>query len=595
MPKKFSLIILSMLIAALCSTEAFARNTPAKARTTFTLMGEELQIDCFRKDATNLYLPIEEEKIAHLCSVMGGMVEKSPDGKSYCITRDSQFFVIRAEESDDSDSVILMRQKRKTIVLVKLETLMEALKAKAFYEREKEQYHVYPLISGIDIEEHDNGLTLTFQASSSIKYSTSDEENPAKTVITIEDACLDGTVLLPEHPLLAGATLTQNSSVPASVVLSIPRSEAAKIEVQPRPVPHSVVVKVSKNEPMAAGSSMPSRCAELQNISVEDTKEQVTITLDMSSEFRYQWSRLRSPDNRFFIDLQGISLSAATTEFTPQTCFVRKIRAAKLTADSPGTTRIVLDLTHPVVCEIKHNPANSKQLIVVVKNQFINPACAQYSGNGTTERLSIPDADGQTICIDPGHGGSDRGACHRGMSLSEKDVTLEISHRLASILKGRGWRVVMTRRSDRDVTYAGSPDSEELGARTSVAQNQGAMIFLSMHINASLNKKANGVSTHWYKECDKVLAREIQYQLVSVTGRRDRGIQRDRFYVLRNSDMPSVLVEAGFISNDEEARLLTNDEYLQRIATGIADGLGIYIGKISVKRSASRRGASSKK
>jgi len=437
---------------------------------------------------------------------------------------------------------------------------------------------------------------MTLTASSNIRYSSKIAQSPERLIVDIDDVCLDRSLKMPDNPCLAKATIEEIRSKPGCVRLTVPSDSDTKAEIGSRILPQCVVVKLQPREVSVTGT-ISSTGTVLRNVSVDDGKESVKVSLEFSSPFSYQWRRLKAPDNRFFVDFSSTTLEATDSSFElQQNPLVKKIRAAQLQPGPDGITRLVMDFTHPAICEVKTFAENPRIMTIIIRNQLIDPGSALFCGCGSTEECSYsPNGQGRTVCIDPGHGGSDRGAYNRSYGIAEKEVTLEISRRLGALLRQKGWRVVFTRVSDRDVTYAGSPDKDELGARTQIARSNNADLFVSVHINASVNKQAHGVSTHWYKNIDQSLAQEIQFQLIQKTGRRDRGTPRDRFYVLRTAEMPAVLVEAGFISNDEEAGLLLNEEYLQRVAQGIADGLGIYVSKTMQRNVGSRRGVSSKK
>jgi N-acetylmuramoyl-L-alanine amidase len=182
-----------------------------------------------------------------------------------------------------------------------------------------------------------------------------------------------------------------------------------------------------------------------------------------------------------------------------------------------------------------------------------------------------------TIVIDPGHGGSDPGCVNRALGTREADVTLRISLYLAEILRAQGWNVVLTRETDRDVTYAGSPDMMELEARAEVANQIGADLFMSIHCNASVNSSANGTSIHWWKTEDYEFAQSLEHVLGTNIGLGQKGLIRDRFVVLRHSQMPSVLVETAFLSNAYEGSKLSDAAFQQVIAKQLAGGLATYM------------------
>jgi len=188
------------------------------------------------------------------------------------------------------------------------------------------------------------------------------------------------------------------------------------------------------------------------------------------------------------------------------------------------------------------------------------------------------------IVIDPGHGGGDPGCRNRELGVYEKDVTLDISLRLMQILQAQGWQVELTRTTDRDVTYAGSPDLMELQARADVANRMGADIFVSIHCNASISPAVRGSSIYWYKSQDRPLAECLDLLDASLGFEQD-GLIQNNFAVLRLTSMPAVLVETAFLTNPVEGRLLANPKIRQGIAERLAQGLGEYMGRVRSRSS----------
>lgn len=182
-----------------------------------------------------------------------------------------------------------------------------------------------------------------------------------------------------------------------------------------------------------------------------------------------------------------------------------------------------------------------------------------------------------TIVIDPGHGGSDPGCVNRALGVKEADVTLAISLYLADVLRAQGWNVVLTRETDRDVTYAGSPDLMELQARSEIANKINADLFMSIHCNASVGSGANGTSIHWWKAEDYEFAQSLEFVLGTTIGLGQKGLIRDRFAVLRHAKMPSVLVETAFLTNPSEGAKLADPEFQRLIASQLAGGLAQYM------------------
>lgn len=184
---------------------------------------------------------------------------------------------------------------------------------------------------------------------------------------------------------------------------------------------------------------------------------------------------------------------------------------------------------------------------------------------------------GKIVVIDPGHGGSDTGAIGPH-NVREKDVVLAISKELRNLLAGSGATVIMTRMTDTDVAYAGASDKEELAARVAIANDANADLFVSIHANAS-DDGAGGTTTYAYDTETNRLAPLVQTNLVTQLNLYNRGVQQEDFYVLKNTNMPSILTEAAFITESREERLLTNRNFDKQVALGIYNGIKQYFGR----------------
>lgn len=219
------------------------------------------------------------------------------------------------------------------------------------------------------------------------------------------------------------------------------------------------------------------------------------------------------------------------------------------------------------------------------------------------------------ILIDPGHGGKDPGASGtikvdgKQVKVQEKDVVLNIGNLLCSKLKSNypDKQILMTRSTDKFL---------QLNERTEIANNvklgpNEAIIYVSIHANASLDKKSSGYEV-WYlspgyrrtvldknsTEEDKslfsilnsmmeeeyttesiLIAKFIMDGLEAQIGRdsKARGIKAEEWFVVRNSKMPSVLIEVGFVTNEKEAANLNSKAYLQRTAAGIYNGISAFV------------------
>ncbi|HWI55207.1 MAG TPA: N-acetylmuramoyl-L-alanine amidase CwlD [Desulfobacteria bacterium] len=188
----------------------------------------------------------------------------------------------------------------------------------------------------------------------------------------------------------------------------------------------------------------------------------------------------------------------------------------------------------------------------------------------------------RTIVIDPGHGGIDPGAVGFN-GLEEKEIVLQISKRLKQVLTHAGAKVVMTRETDIDYGTPGSGSllkrkREDLSKRVAMANDNNASVFLSIHVNAFPSSRWSGAQTFYQsKEAEgKLLAECIQSELIRIMGNTTRAAKHSDFYATRNTKMPGVIVEVGFISNPAEAKLLKSAAYQRKIAYAIYSGLAKY-------------------
>lgn len=181
-----------------------------------------------------------------------------------------------------------------------------------------------------------------------------------------------------------------------------------------------------------------------------------------------------------------------------------------------------------------------------------------------------------TIILDAGHGGTDLGARRPVPSCEEKRITLQTARLVRKYLTQLGYHVIMTRDYDAFIP---------LERRVEIANQSPLAVFVSIHFNSAKATSADGIEVYFYdsKEergrasASKKLADSILRRVIRHTSARSRGVKSGNFYVLREAEIPAVLVEGGFISNPEERVLLKKTAYLEKIGRGIADGVHYYL------------------
>ena len=246
---------------------------------------------------------------------------------------------------------------------------------------------------------------------------------------------------------------------------------------------------------------------------------------------------------------------------------------------------------------------------IYVSQKFMNDADILFQENNST-MFKVG-----AILIDAGHGGKDPGALKtykingKDVTIQEKDINLKVAKLLGERLKTAypDKQIILTR--DKDV-FLTLQERTEIANNVKVKENE-AVLFISVHVNSSLNKTSSGYEV-WYLSpgyrrtvLDKstvtddtslfpilnsmleeeyttesiMIAKFIMDGLQSQIGDQSkaRGIKAEEWFVVKNSNMPSVLIELGFVSNEKEALLLNNDTYLKKAALGIYNGIAAFI------------------
>jgi N-acetylmuramoyl-L-alanine amidase len=399
---------------------------------------------------------------------------------------------------------------------------------------------------------------------------------------------------MPEPSTPENIPSTRVTTVPIAVATPIPSG----LPVDGLPEPTDLA-----SSPSASGDiPTPAALAEVSAVNVvpDDGGLHVDVALDGPVDFR--WHRLL--DNRWYVDLIGAHLTISPRDQDVNSPDVSAVRVHQLSTDPHPIVRITLALNAPREVDVR---AAKSGLSIVVGAE--TDAMSLRFGDGRVEdgrivattadttEFAVPGApstdyatarksSSHLIVIDPGHGGSDPGAQHNG--LTEKDLTLDISRRIRALLEDRGWTVMMTRDSDIDVVTPqalaaaradGRPnpdDRAELQSRDDIANARGARFFLDIHINSFGMSNLRGTAVYYYKPIDHAFADALHRRLVAQLGIPDLGVRRDKLYVLNHSTMPAALVEVAFLSNPQDADLLRSPDFRQRVAVAIADGVGDF-------------------
>lgn len=369
-----------------------------------------------------------------------------------------------------------------------------------------------------------------------------------------------------------------------------------------------------------AAESFAADPVEIKGVRQWAGQNSTRIVVDLSGNAPYTKGKLSNPE-RLFFDLKGAKLAASS----PKSVVVgdRLVKSVRLGQFSADTVRLVFDLESDAYDYKVMTLDDPTRLIVdfAPKGRFdqkpepvIEPLPETRTSPKVEPRVETADVR-RKIVIDAGHGGHDPGAVGKG-GLYEKDVVLDIALQVKSVLAKQypNYDVVLTR--DRDVFIP-------LDERAAIANRVGADLFVSVHANASTNRKARGMETYllnWTNDDEslRVAAREnaisikkmrqvqndvstmlaslereskrdesvkfagyVQNAMISGVSRanpdiQNLGVKQALFYVLVGAKMPSALVEVAFISNAQEEKLLAREAYRHRVAAGIAAGIHAY-------------------
>jgi len=213
-----------------------------------------------------------------------------------------------------------------------------------------------------------------------------------------------------------------------------------------------------------------------------------------------------------------------------------------------------------------------------------------YETSASDRSFFLPEPlGGVKIVVDAGHGGVDGGASSG--EVIEKEVTLAIAQKVEKQLKRLGATVVMTRSTDGDVLEEHAPSEEfstlrerkkeDIFLRSNLVQKNEPDIFVTIHANAIPEEKWRGAQVFYHKDGhpnSELLAKSIQSTIKESLQNTEReALAIKQVYLLKKAEVPAVLVETGFLSNNEERALLSSEDYQEKMAAAIVSGIESYV------------------
>jgi N-acetylmuramoyl-L-alanine amidase len=406
---------------------------------------------------------------------------------------------------------------------------------------------------------------------------------------------LGGNVYVPVRALARLVRLNVSWDKRGNLIAIIPTGDnrGGPVAVQPREVEDQLI--------------------SLSAIEVEQKGARIVVRVRSSAPIRPRWTPVNTPPSpRIALDFENARW-ASDVLVPPGIGDVRVLRVGRPT---PTTARLVLEITSPQVKVVAINVAGGEMTASIGRgaaarnttvpsdpirealrrragtirmssrggsldnsidlpgepSQQLPPVEPSYAQPERLPNLRFNPAGslrGRVIVVDAGHGGHSSGA--RGLNNLEKDLCLKMSLELERALLEQGATVIMTRRDDVFVS---------LDARCNIANRSGAEIFISIHCNSMPRRNtASGTQTYWRNSRQSLrLARALHGRVVSAVAGRDGGIRNGNFQVIRETTIPSVLLEIAFINNTLDEQILANGEFHGRLAESLARGVLDYFG-----------------
>ncbi len=443
-------------------------------------------------------------------------------------------------------------------VLVPAQPIFVALGAWTKFEEADRTLHVSSQITGITSQVDGAEMRLQIEATGPIATETSVLTSPDRLVVDFLQAALRtqareisinaaGVQRIRAAQFQVKPYITRvvfDLTQPVEIhVTTAPKSYTVTIELRPKGL---MTPPGSIGQPPApgmgdSGAKPQGIGVKIMQVNFQPVGETGRLTIEGTGAMQYKIREFVFPD-RLTVDIQDAVFIPVKQELSVNSPSIVNIRASQFQA-TPPIVRVVVTLKR-------------KAAYVV----------GQSDGQLT---LDITDGPlrGHLVAIDPGHGGSDPGAIGP-TGLREADVVLDVAMRLRDLLARDGIRSLMTREADVSV---------ELADRPKLARDRGATIFVSVHANASTRASVNGSETYYLTAQSLVLAQMIQDELGVLLGIPSRGIKTASFIVLRDNDVPSVLVETAFITHADDEMHLKDVEFRQRLAQAVYRGITRFL------------------
>lgn len=411
---------------------------------------------------------------------------------------------------------------------------------------------------------------------STIEFEQTDEDQVIMSLAVTDESPdwlatfsrIKGLLLVPRGKLPTSSTVASTSDAPSEITVPDVPADTSNIEESDSESSKEEETSQTEFDVLRSSRTEPSR--QIDEIELKDNDSEFLIHGDqklsaVASRTSNGIYQITIDNAELAEDFQGPELKAGSP-----------ISELKVRQED---NRVVLEITTRLRYRLGKLTAKKKKISLPIEigvaplpgsdAPLLPPGFAKVPKERSLEpKLAPLPSDRPRVIIDPGHGGDDPGTIGIG-GFREKDVVLPISLDVAEILRKQDIDVVMTRDTDNFISLEG---------RTDLANQVEADLFVSIHANAiNLSRPdVNGLETYYYKS-GRRLAEIIHWSILNGVNIDDRSIRRARFYVLRHSTMPAVLVEVGFLTGAVDASRLKDPNHRRQMAEAIARGIVEYI------------------
>jgi N-acetylmuramoyl-L-alanine amidase len=412
----------------------------------------------------------------------------------------------------------------------------------------------------VDVSHDQYGEKVDITVVQGAVYNVAELQDPQRLVVTVPDVTVVRTPLEIDvgEGGLDKVTTSFSGTGPGT----------AEVEISfATPVP--LTYYTTPGQPGELSITVPPQIYKIETAPVSDF---LAVNLWATDPLNYQASMQGNPQ-QLVLDFPGTGLSPGLQKWQQQ---VNAAGVDGLQFSEPQllTAQLAVQATQEITCS--SDSSDQGQQMVLRLQKGANPA-GQGGQSGPAGPGGQGNLAGKCIVLDPGHGGNDPGAIGPH-GVEEKWVTLPIALKAADILRQQGADVIMTRTGDTNPS---------LLARSELANDNNADVFVSIHANWIRNSSIGGAGTYTYAPPGTPLGQQrtarlhlascLQEDLVKTLGLHDSGVFEDNFEVLRCSTIPAALVEVAFISNPWEEHLLGDSNFQQQAAASIASGITRFL------------------